>query len=282
MDERGSDETLPEGQRIGSSTTRRRWSYVVERPALAAVLTMVAAGAIAFWNLLDNIRIGMTHVPRFTEMILYLGFPVLSGLLVYFWLKSVQENWELKRLHALLEELVITDSLTGLYNQRHFSSRLKQEMERARRRRYPLSLLLLDLDNFKSYNDMYGHLAGDRALEEVGKIVLGSIRSGVDAGFRYGGDEFAVILPETTRQQATTVAQRIRDSLENNPIFMRRGAPRRMGDSFGKIELDGLTTSIGLIEFGPDDPAEAVIEMVDRAMYRAKGAGGGRIEIAGP
>ncbi|GFP19860.1 hypothetical protein HKBW3S03_01364, partial [Candidatus Hakubella thermalkaliphila] len=68
----------------------------------------------------------------------------------------------------------------------------------------------------------------------------------------------------------------------NNPIFMRRGAPRRMGDACGKIELDGLTTSIGLIEFGPDDPAEAVIEMVDRAMYRAKGAGGGRIEIAGP
>lgn len=263
MDERGSGETLPEGQRIGNSTARRRWRYVVERPAVAAVLTMVVAGAIVLWDMLRDIQVGLEHVLQFTEITLYLGFPVLSGLLVYFWLKSVQENWELKRLHAVLEELVITDSLTGLYNQRHFSSRLKQEMERARRRRYPLSLLLLDLDNFKSYNDTHGHLAGDRALEEMGKIVLGSIRRDIDTGFRYGGDEFAVILPETTRQQATTVAQRIRDS-------------------FGKKELDRLTTSIGLIEFGPDDPAEAVMEMVDRAMYRAKGAGGDRIETAGP
>lgn len=262
MDERGSDETLPEGQRIGSSTTRRRWNYMVEHPALAAVLTMVVAGAIALWDVLGNIQLGMVYVLRFTEMILYLGFPVLSSLLVYFWLKSVQENWELKQLHAVLEELVITDSLTGLYNQRHFSSRLKQEMERARRRRYPLSLLLLDLDNFKSYNDTHGHLAGDRALEEVGKIVLGSIRRDIDAGFRYGGDEFAVLLPETTRQEAATVAKRIRDS-------------------FGKTGLDGLTTSIGLIEFGSDDPVKTVMEMVDRAMYRAKGAGGDRIETAG-
>lgn len=263
MSEVGSGKTLPEEQRTGSSTTRRRWSYVVERPALAAVLTMVVAGAIAFWNLLGDIQLGMVYVLRLTEMILYLGFPVLSGLLIYFWLKSVQENWELKRLHAVLEELVITDSLTGLYNQRHFSSRLKQEMERARRRRYPLSLLLLDLDNFKSYNDTHGHLAGDRALEEVGKIVLGSIRRDIDAGFRYGGDEFAVLLPETTRQEAATIAKRIRDS-------------------FRKTGLAGLTTSIGLIEFGPDDPAEVVMEMVDRAMYRAKGAGGDRIETASP
>lgn len=262
MDEAGSDKTLPEEQRIGGSTTHRRWNYMVEHPALAAVLTTVVAGAIAFWNLLGDIQLGMVYVLRFTEMILYLGFPVLSGLLIYFWLKSVQENWELKQLHAVLEELVITDSLTGLYNQRHFSSRLKQEMERARRRRYPLSLLLLDLDNFKSYNDMYGHLAGDRALEEVGKIVLGSIRRDIDAGFRYGGDEFAVIFPETTRQQAAAIAQRIRDS-------------------FGETEFNGITMSIGLIEFGPDDPVKAVIEMVDRAMYRAKGAGGDRIETAG-
>ncbi len=263
MSEAGSGKTLPEEQRIGSSTTHRRWRYVVERPAVAAVLTMVVAVAIVLSHVLPEIQIGLGHILQFTGIILYLGFPVLSGLLVYFWLKSVQENWELKRLHAVLEELVITDSLTGLYNQRHFSSRLRQEMERARRRRYPLSLLLLDLDNFKSYNDTHGHLAGDRALEEVGKIVLGSIRRDIDAGFRYGGDEFAVIFPETTCQQAAAIAQRIRDS-------------------FGKTELDGLTTSIGLIEFGPDDPVEAVMEMVDRAMYRAKGAGGGRIEIAGP
>jgi diguanylate cyclase (GGDEF)-like protein len=225
---------------------------------------MVVAGAFAFWHVLRELQIGgLEGILQFAGMTMYLGFPVLSGLLVYFYMKSLQENRELKELHAVLEELVITDSLTGLYNQRHFSSRLKQEMERARRRRYPLSLLFLDLDNFKSYNDTHGHLAGDRALEEVGKTVLGSIRRGVDAGFRYGGDEFVVILPETACQQAAAVAQRIRDS-------------------FGETEFNAITMSIGLIEFGPDDPVEAVIEMVDRAMYQAKGAGGGRIEIAGP
>ena len=263
MGEVGSGKTLPEEQKIGSSTTHRRWSYVVEHPALAAVLTMLVAVAIVLWHVLPEIQTELEHVLQITGILLYLGFPVLSGLLVYFWLKSIQENWELKRLHVVLEELVITDSLTGLYNQRHFSSRLKQEMERARRRRYPLSLLLLDLDNFKSYNDRHGHVAGDRALEKVGKIVLGSIRRGVDAGFRYGGDEFAVILPETACQQAAAVAQRIRDS-------------------FGETEFNGITMSIGLIEFGPDDQVEAVMEIVDRAMYRAKGAGGDRIESAGP
>ena len=90
----------------------------------------------------------------------------------------------------------IKDSLTGLYNQRYFYDRLAGEIERARRQSHPLSLLLFDIDQFKTYNDCHGHLAGDNVLQAAGQIVMESTREHVDVGFRYGGDEFTVILPE--------------------------------------------------------------------------------------
>jgi PleD family two-component response regulator len=97
-------------------------------------------------------------------------------------------------LRKELSRLSITDSLTGLYNQRHFYTRLKDEVTRAKRQKHPLSLILLDLDNFKEYNDTYGHLEGDEMLRNVGQIINNSIREGVDSGYRYGGDEFAILL----------------------------------------------------------------------------------------
>ncbi len=113
-----------------------------------------------------------------------------------------------------LKRLSITDSLTGLYNQRHFYIRLKEEIIRAHRQKHQLALLLLDLDDFKQYNDKYGHLAGDEILKKFGIIISDQIRQGVDSGYRYGGDEFAVILNDSSPDICRSIGNRIEKSFE--------------------------------------------------------------------
>jgi diguanylate cyclase (GGDEF)-like protein/PAS domain S-box-containing protein len=171
-----------------------------------------------------------------------------------------QDISEKKRLEKELEKLSITDSLTGIYNQRHFYNELKREVERAKRLNHPLSLLLFDIDEFKYYNDTYGHLEGDKVLHEVGKIVVKSIRVNVDSGYRYGGDEFVVILPEAGREQAFSVADRIRVSFNN-------------------AGLVDVTLSMGLIEYRIEYDLETFVRHADKAMYTAKRLGGDRIIV---
>lgn len=118
-----------------------------------------------------------------------------------------------RNLRQELNRLSITDALTDLFNQRHFYIRLKEEVTRANRQQHPLALILLDLDNFKAYNDTYGHLAGDEILRTVGELVNKSIRVGVDSGYRYGGDEFAVILIDANVAIAKVIGNRIEASL---------------------------------------------------------------------
>src|SRR5262249_49478378 len=144
--------------------------------------------------------------------------------------KDITQRVELERK---LKELTITDSLTGLYNQRHFYRKVNAEMERARRQRRDLALMLFDLDRFKQYNDSHGHLEGDKLLREVGRLVRESIRNMVDSGFRYGGDEFVVILPELTGEAAIAVTGRIKSQIEAG-----------LGGA--------VTLSVGLVTFRPD------------------------------
>ena len=118
-----------------------------------------------------------------------------------------------RNLRQELNRLSITDALTGLFNQRHFYSRLKEEVMRAERQQHPLALILLDLDNFKAYNDAYGHLAGDDILRKVGQLINESIREGVDTGYRYGGDEFAIILIDANLAIAKVIGNRLEASL---------------------------------------------------------------------
>lgn len=118
-----------------------------------------------------------------------------------------------RNLRQELNRLSITDALTGLFNQRHFYTRLKREVMRANRQQNPLALILLDLDNFKEYNDTYGHLAGDEVLRNVGILINESIREGVDSGYRYGGDEFAIILIDANMAIARVIGNRLEASL---------------------------------------------------------------------
>jgi diguanylate cyclase (GGDEF)-like protein/PAS domain S-box-containing protein len=170
---------------------------------------------------------------------------------------------EQKRLEQELKEMSIKDSLTGLYNQRYFYDRLEAEIERARRQGHPLSLLLFDIDQFKSYNDAHGHLEGDYVLQEIGRVVLECTREHVDTGFRYGGDEFTVILPEAGEQQALQIAERIRTSFEAK-------------------RFDLLTVSIGLMPYKGEYSLKKFIQFTDSMMYDAKRSGGNRVYVYRP
>ncbi len=165
-----------------------------------------------------------------------------------------------KLLESELKEMTIKDSLTDLYNQRHFYQRLEMEIERAHRQGRPLSLVLFDVDRFKNYNDRFGHLAGDEVLRAIGDVVRECTRDCVDTGFRYGGDEFTIILPETDEEQAFRVAERIRATFE------MRG-------------FDGCALSVGLITYREDMNAQAFIRLADEMMYGAKRSGGNRVWV---
>jgi diguanylate cyclase (GGDEF)-like protein len=177
-------------------------------------------------------------------------------------------NEGLKAANRTLEALAITDGLTGLYNHRHFQECIEKEIRRCDREERSLSLLLLDLDHFKQYNDRYGHTEGDAALRRVAGQVMKSIR-GTDMAFRYGGEELAVLLPSCSKEQAAEVAEKIRESVS------RGGArPGRFGGR--------TTVSIGVTTFPEDGRvARGLVDTADAALYSAKAQGRDRVVIAG-
>jgi diguanylate cyclase (GGDEF)-like protein len=173
-----------------------------------------------------------------------------------------------KELSRVQTELVIqsrTDSLTAASNRRNLDERLEHEIERARRYDRKLSILMLDLDRFKQVNDRYGHTTGDSVLREFARLVQSSIRP-ADELFRYGGEEFLVILPETGNSEAAVVAERIRSSVATSRINI---APEA---------AIGVTVSIGVTTF-PDNAATAdeLVAASDRALYAAKTGGRNRV-----
>ena len=170
---------------------------------------------------------------------------------------------ERRRMEQKLLELTITDSLTGLYNMRHFYSQLRQEMDRALRYEQPLSLLLLDVDRFKQYNDTYGHLEGDAVLSKLAEVIRECLRTS-DTAYRYGGDEFIVILPQTHDSQALKVAERIRERF-----------PAVYADRVPNGNMDA-TLSVGVVEYVSGEGLPMLIKRADQAMYKAKRAGGNR------
>ncbi len=162
------------------------------------------------------------------------------------------------RLEEEVQRLSITDDLTGLYNYRHFYKTLELEIARLKRQRTALSLLMFDMDNFKRYNDLYGHLEGDKVLKKVGEVVDRLIRSHVDSGYRYGGDEFAVLLVGATLDQAMPIAERLRISIE-------------------QAGFRDISVSIGVTEFYPDYNLREFVRLADDSLYAAKHSGGNRV-----
>lgn len=169
-----------------------------------------------------------------------------------------------------LKKISITDPLTSLLNRRYFEERIAEELERSRRHVQPFSLIIIDIDNFKGFNDTYGHLHGDEALRNTAMGIRKCIRV-IDIAARYGGEEFAVILPTTDKVEAMIIGKRIRDEIDKMSIPIR-----------GKENAARLTISLGIATYPVDaSTIDDLINNADRALYKAKGLGKNRVVLFG-
>lgn len=168
------------------------------------------------------------------------------------------------KLYQRLQELSIHDSLTAIYNRRYFTIRYLEEFDRAQRFNLVLSFLMIDIDNFKKINDTYGHLVGDVVLRNVAKLILKNLRE-MDFVARFGGEEFAVILPETDKAGAIMVAERISSRISHEHIH-----------AFD--ELLTVTVSVGVASFPQNTlHSDVLVEIADKALYKAKISGRNRV-----
>ena len=166
------------------------------------------------------------------------------------------------------EALSVTDDLTGLYNSRYLNQVLRRESKRASRSGRPLSLLFIDLDGFKNVNDKHGHLCGSRALVEAASVIRSCARE-TDMSARFGGDEFAVVLPDTGSEGAVAVAERVRDRIFEYHFLASDGLQIRLTSSVGVATLPDVAAS-----------AEELIKAADMAMYRVKDGGKNGVILA--
>jgi len=167
---------------------------------------------------------------------------------------------ERAKLLAEMEQLAITDALTNLYNSRQFFHQIKQEIKRYARYSRSLSLLILDIDFFKKYNDTWGHLEGDKVLMNIGRIINACMRS-MDTAYRYGGEEFTILLPETGLKKACVVGARIKDSIAQEIFTPEEGKTQQ------------VTVSIGASELKDGEDFTSFIKRTDKALYKSKETG---------
>jgi diguanylate cyclase (GGDEF)-like protein len=184
--------------------------------------------------------------------------------LKFIWADELDARYQMK-----LAEGALQDPLTGLYNRRHLDERLAGELAAAQRHGRPVSVLMIDVDHFKSVNDAHGHLAGDEALKMVTFVLRGAVRR-EDILARYGGEEFVVIARETSLEGARALAERIRGAVERSHCAWQ-------GHDLGVTVSIGVTVSVGLTEFVPGRSERDVLVAADRALYLAKQAGRNRV-----
>jgi diguanylate cyclase (GGDEF)-like protein len=219
---------------------------------------------------IDGLTLVMLGPPK-SGGFLGIGTPALA-IVVGFVLLAVGLAWTLARtltrLHQRVERQAVTDPLTGLWNRRHLAETLEREVHRSLRFGHPVSLIILDVDDFKQINDHEGHLQGDLVLERVADVVREGIRL-IDVAARYGGDELAVILVETEREGALILGERLADRMRTTKVPIRDGGSM------------GVTISLGVATI-PDsaDDLHSLVDAADRALLRAKRAGKNQIRAA--
>ena len=193
---------------------------------------------------------------------IFCGFGYILGLVID---KYFQQRAMLGKINRSLKEESIMDELTGQYNRRHILLELDKEIERARRYKHTLAGIMIDVDDFKKFNDRYGHLLGDTILKESTSVFDHCIRT-IDMLGRYGGDEFIILLPEANPDTAKVVAERIKRAMGEHE-FVYKKKPLKVTVSIGWHYFDDLT-NVDKNDF---------IEVIDKALYAAKTAGKNRV-----
>jgi diguanylate cyclase (GGDEF)-like protein len=205
--------------------------------------------------LLWNVNRTLSSANEYYEL-LTAYFAILTVFLIF---AGVMAEKFRRQVDTFRQEAV-TDELSGLFNRRFFYRCLEQEIDRARRYKHPLSVVIIDLDNFKKYNDTWGHLQGDRALRAAASIMQETLRT-PDTLARYGGEEFAIILPQTNLVNAKRVCERIREAMAS------RSVPSPDGDT------GPLTASFGVASYESNMTATQLVGEADRVLYFAKSSG---------
>ncbi len=198
----------------------------------------------------------------FSIPFLFAVFGFVIGVLID---KLFQQKATLQKVYHSLKEESIMDELTGQYNRRHILYELEKEIERARRYKHTLAGIMIDVDDFKKFNDRYGHLLGDAILKEVTNVFDHCIRT-IDVLGRYGGDEFVILLPEASADTAKVVAERIQKAVSEH-AFMYKQKPLKVTVSIGIHYFEDLTNM----------DKKDFIDKIDQALYLAKTSGKNRV-----
>ena len=228
---------------------------------LGGLILLFFSGYLGFFSL--NYGAHYTIPEILVAVIFFLGavFVLLVTILAY------RTTRELKRIY-ILEQESITDPLLGIFNRRYLDRRLQEEVQRSKRHRLDLALLMVDIDHFKLVNDTRGHQIGDLVLHHLAQLMLTTLRQ-TDIVARFGGEEFVIMLPHTQEPEAYKLAERLRHAVEFTPLLMASGSSR--------LPELRVTVSIGCACLLQDDDAHSLLERCDQTMYRAKQEGRNRV-----
>jgi diguanylate cyclase (GGDEF)-like protein len=247
--EDGSPVLVEDIKRIGVKAAPPSWRY--KTTSFLSYPIMIGDRRIGVMNFTDKVT-GENFGERDLELLQAIAPQIAVAV----------DRTVLKDRAGEFEQLSVTDALTGLLNRRYLEKRLDEEIQRSKRHRFPMSLMMLDVDEFKSYNDTFGHPAGDAALKIVANVLKDMLR-GADVAARYGGEEFSILLPQTTSSEAAVIAERLRQRIEQTEFPKRK-----------------VTVSIGIASCSNeiDTPAD-LVAAADHALYEAKNHGRNNVRI---
>ncbi len=232
---------------------------------LRLLIFLFIVGYFLFAGTLWMFRDSLGMLSLIPSSLLFLG-----GIFVFFVGQLALKTINYIKDLAVLKQESITDALTGLRNRRYFDQRISEEVARSTRYKLPLTLMLIDVDHFKKVNDTYGHTVGDKVLQTLSKIIQNVVRDG-DIVARYGGEEIVIITPNTTKEEAAILAERLREKVEQTKVTTIATTQ----------EVVQVTISIGLCSLSPIiTDKEALLEESDQSLYLAKKHGRNRVVVS--